>query len=283
VPGLTHTYFLRDSVVAVKVAGAWKFCDPGYPFLPFGMLYRSEQGQAALVADPKRPELVSMPVAPPEASVTRRDGTFKLAADGALEGDVRVTDTGYFAWRKREYQRQTAAQREEAAREMLERWFGASEVSEVKVAGLAPSEPLTIACRVKLRKYAQRAGQRLLIQPAFFKRGAGPRYTASERRHPVEFDNAWTEHDTLTFELPEGFSLESPEAPGGMSITGVGEYSTRMATTVDGRRLRYERRFDFGRGGHLSFPAAVYPKIKAAFDKVRELDEHMLALKQVSR
>ena len=283
VPKLTHTYFLRDSVVAVKVAGAWRFCDPGYPFLPFGMLHRSEQGQVALVADPKRPEFVSVPVAPPEASVTRREGTFRLAVDGALEGDVRVTETGYSTWRKAQYRRQTAAQREEAAREMLKRWFGASEVSEVEVAGLAPSEPLTMACRVKLTEYAQRAGQRLLIQAAFFNRGGGPRYTASERRHPVEFDNAWTEHDTLTFELPEGFSIESPGAPGGVSITGVGEYSTVMTTTADGRTLHYERRFDFGRGGHLSFPAAIYPKIKAAFDKVRELDEHMLALNRVSR
>lgn len=283
VPRLTHTYFLRDTVVAVKVAGAWKFCDPGYPFLPFGMLYDSEQGQAALVSDPKRPELVSTPVAPPEASVTRREGTFKLAADGTLEGDVRVSDTGYFAsWRKRQYRRQTGAQRTEAARDMVKRWFGASEVSSVTLAGLAPSEPLTITCRVKLPGYAQRAGQRLLVQSAFFNRGDQPRYTASERRHPVEFDNAWTEHDTVTFELPEGFSLESPEAPGGMSITGVGEYGARMAMSSDGRSLRYERRFDFGRGGHLSFPAAAYPQIKAAFDKVRELDTHTLSLKRES-
>ncbi len=283
VPNLTHTYFLRDWIVAVKVAGGWRFCDPGYPFLPFGMLYRTEQGQAALITDPKKPQLVKLPVAPPEASVTRREGTFKLGADGSLEGNVRVSDTGYFAWRKSEYRRQTAAQREEAAREMVKGWFGASEVSDVKVTGLAASEPLTISCRVKLRGYAQRAGERLLIRSGFFERGSGSRFTASERRHPVEFDNAWTEHDTLTFELPEGYSLESPEAPGGMSITGVGEYNVRLATTADGRTLHYERRFDFGRSGHLSFPAAAYPQVKAAFDKVRELDEHMLSLKRESR
>jgi len=284
VPRLTHTYFLRDSVVAVKVAGAWKFCDPGYPFLPFGLLYASEQGQAAIVTDPKRPELVSLPIAPPEASETRREGTLKLAADGTLEGDVRVSYSGYFAsWRKAQYQRQAVAQSDEAARDTLKRWFGASEVSDVKLAGLTPSDPLTIACRVKISGYAQRAGQRLLLQSAFFNRGDEPRYTASERRHPVEFDNAWLEHDTLTFELPEGFSLESPEAPGGMSISGVGEYSTRMGTSADGRTLHYERRFDFGRGGRLSFSAAAYAKIRAAFDNVRELDSHMLALKQESR
>ena len=93
----------------------------------------------------------------------------------------------------------------------------------------------------------------------------------------------WVSIANNEYAVPEGYSLESPEAPGGMAITGVGEYSTRMSATADGRTLHYERRFDFGRGGHLSFPVAAYPKIKAAFDKVRELDEHVLSLKQGSR
>ena len=39
------------------------------------------------------------------------------------------------------------------------------------------------------------------------------------------FVNAWAEHDTLSYELPQGYALESAEAPGSMSVKGVGEYA----------------------------------------------------------
>jgi hypothetical protein len=284
VPGLMNPYFLRDWVAAVKVAGAWKFCDPGYPYLPFGLLYSSEQGQAALVLDPKRPELVGVPIAPPEASESRREGTLTLAADGTLEGDVRLSYTGYSASsRKARYRRQAAAQREEAVRDAIMSSLGASEVTNIELAGLTGSGPLTIACRVKISDYAERAGQRLLLQSALFSRRNGARYSASERRHPVEFDNAWTEHDTLTYQLPEGFALEGAEQPGNITFTGVGGYTTRLATSTDGRTLIYERRFDFGRDGHLSFPVTAYPVVKEAFERVRELDGLTLSLKKAAR
>ncbi len=284
VPNLKDPYFLRDTVVAVKVGGAWSFCDPGYPFLPFGLLYSSEQGQAALIIDSKQPELVTLPIAPPEASETRREGTLTLHADGSLEGDLRLSYTGYSAlWRKSRYRRQAAAQREEAVRDAVKSAVGASEVTSITLDGLSASDPLTIACRVKIQGYAERAGQRLLLQSALFNRRDGPRYSASERRHPVEFGSAWKEQDTLTFELPAGFWLEGAEQPGKIAITGVGEYATRMTASGDGRTLYYERRFDFGRDGHLSFPATVYPAVKQAFDRVRELDGHTLSLKQETR
>jgi hypothetical protein len=48
------TYFLRTHNVAVKLKGAWTFCDPGYPYLPPDAAL-NEQGQAALIAHPKLP------------------------------------------------------------------------------------------------------------------------------------------------------------------------------------------------------------------------------------
>lgn len=284
VPSLKHSYFLRDFVAAVKVGGAWKFCDPGYPFLSFGLLYDSEQGQAALITDPDRPELVAVPIAPPDASQTRREGTLTLAADGSLEGDVRFSYSGYAAsGRKSRYRRKAESEREEAVRDAVKSALGASEVTSISLAGLTGSEPLTIACHVKISGYAEQAGQRLLVPTSLFSRRGGARYSASERRYPVEFDSAWVEHDTVTYHLPHGFAVEGAEQPGSIIIRGVGEYATSLAASGDGRTLQYERRFDFGRDGHLSFPPTAYPQLKQVFDKVRELDGQTLSLKQVAR
>jgi hypothetical protein len=143
---------------------------------------------------------------------------------------------------------------------------GASEVTDVVLDGLAGSGPLTIACRVKIPGYAQRTGQRLFLQSALFNRKAPARYSATERRHPVMLENAWAEHDSLSYELPQGYALESPEAPGGLSITGVGEYVTHMSLSADGR-TRTTSAADFGRGGNLC--SGKRHQASSRFDRLR--------------
>jgi len=277
-------YFLRVYDAAVRVKGAWRFCDPANPLLPFGMLRWNEQGQTALVTDPKHPELVTTPVAPPEASETRREGTFKLDADGTLQGQVRLSYSGHSASvRKWRYRRQSPAEREEAVRKSVKDYYGASEVAAIALDGLTSSAPLTISYELKIPGYAQRTGRRLFLQSAFFHWRDGPRYSSSERTYPVMFENAWSEKDVVNFELPLGFTLEEPEAPGGFKISDVAAYDAKMSASADNRLLRYERTFDFGRAGKLVFPASAYSGLKQAFDRLHELDNHTLALRQESR
>lgn len=277
-PGLAHPYFLSANV-AVRVGGGWRFCDPGYPFLPFGVLHAAEQGQRALVADPSRPELVPTPVAPPDASETRREGTLRLTGDGALEGEVRITYTAHAATRLRAlYRSQSAAAREEAVREEARSTLGAAEVTGIVIQGLSASSPLSVAYRLEVPAYAQPAGSRVSLRPALFQRRAVPRFSASARRYPVAFASSWSERDVIVFQLPEGFSLESPVEPGRINITGVGEYVAHTTASADGRTLRHERRFDFGRDGQLTFPPSVYPAIKRAFDSLHEMDAGTVVL-----
>ena len=276
----TDTYFLRTYSVAVKVGDTWKFCDPTSP-LPFGMLRWNEEGQATLISDPKQPQLVVTPVAPPQASLARREGRFRLRGDGTLEGEVRVSYTGHSAYdRKLRYRRQTLAEREESVRESVKNRFGGADVADIKFHGVPGTEALEVTYRVKIPGYAQRTGRRLLLQCAYFNRNDPPRYTASGRKHPLAYRNAWSEKDTVAYELPKGYGLENPTAPGVLRITDLGEYDARLALSSDRRVLMYERNFDFGRGGRLTFPVEAYPLLKQVFDQVRELDDHTIALGQ---
>jgi hypothetical protein len=277
----TDPYFLRTYSVAVKLGGAWKFFDPASPLLPFGMLQWNEQGQAALISDPKEAQLAMTPIAPPEASLASRKGIFRLTGDGTLEGDVRVAYTGQSAYdRKARYRRQSPAEREESVRESVTTRFAAAVVAGIKVEGVSGGEPLAVAYHVRIPGYAQRTERRLFLQCAYFSRNYAPRYSASERRHPVAYPNAWSEKDRVTYQLPAGYVLEKPETPGGLRIPNLGEYDARLGVSADGRGLIYERNFDFGRGGHLLFPANAYPTLKQVFDKVQELDNHTIALRQ---
>ncbi len=276
----TDPYFLRTYSVAVKVGDTWRFCDPASPLLPFGMLRWNEQGQTVLISDPKEPQLVVTPIAPPEASLARREGTFRLGADGALEGEVVVSYTGESAYGSKErYQRQSPADRQESVREDVKSRFGAAEVTNIKVEGVSGPEALRITYHVKIPSYAQRTERRLFLQCAYFARGYAPRYSASERRLPVAYPNAWSEKDTVIYELPEGYVLEKPEAPGAFKIADVGEYDARLTLSSKRPALKYERSFDFGRGGRLMFPAQAYPVLKQVFDKVQEQDDHTIVLR----
>jgi hypothetical protein len=280
-PRFLDPYFLRDDDVAVKVGKSWRFCDPSYPFLPFGILHSNEEGQAALIPDSDHPEFVKVPIAPPEASEAHREGEFELAPNGMLQGDLRLSYTGHSAeWRRSRYRRQSTAERERSVRDSVKRSLGASEVTAVVLDGLSGSQPLMITCHVEIPSYARRTGQRLLLQPALFDRNDGPRYTASERRYPVMFTNAWSERDAFVYHLPDGFSLENPRSPGKVTLPGVGEYVVRIGLSSDQRTLHYERTFDFGRAGHLTFPATAYPTLKQAFERLRELDGATLSLRQ---
>lgn len=277
----TDTYFLRTYCVAVRVGDAWIYCDPASPLLPFGMLRWNEQGQAVLISDPKQPQLVVSPIAPPEASVARREGTFRLSGDGTLEGDVRISYTGHSAYNSRlRYQRQSLADREESVRESVKSRFGAAEVTDIKLEGVSGAEALAVTYRVRIPGYAQRTERRLFFQCAYFSRNYAPRYSASERKYPVTYPNAWSEKDTVTYQLPAGYLLEKPEAPGALRIADVGEYVASLSVSSNRRVLIYERNFDFGRGGHLMFPAEAYPVLKRVFDQVQEQDNHTIALRQ---
>ena len=50
---LPNAYFIDPRNIAVNVGGTWKFFNPGYSYIPFGMLRWQEEGQQALITDPK--------------------------------------------------------------------------------------------------------------------------------------------------------------------------------------------------------------------------------------
>jgi hypothetical protein len=275
-------YFLVRHDVAVKVNGQWKFCDPASPLLPFGMLNWEEEGQNALITDPKQPLMVQTPVAEPAASLIARRGTFKLAEDGSLEGDVLQEYTGHaLIGRKLFYQKQSPEEREEAVRETVKARFGGAEVTAVKLEGVSDNlQTLKISYHVKIEDYAQRTGKRLFLKCSFFNRDLKPRYSTNDRRNPVFFNHAWSEKDTISYELPAGYSLEKAEAPQSFRAGDVAEQIVHMTINNRTHVLNLERSFLFGRGGAVAFPTATYPNLKTVFDRFQEMDDHTLIVKQ---
>jgi hypothetical protein len=282
--GFPNLYFLEPSNIAINVEGTWKFFNPGYNYLPFGMLRWQEEGEQSLVTDPKEPVWVRTPLSGPDKSKTIRRGKFKLAEDGTIEGDVMIQYTGHLAIeRKNENDGNSETEREDSLKEDIKSQMSAAEVSNIKIENVTDQvKPLVFSYHVKFPAYAQKTGKRLFLQPAFFQHGVRPMFGTSQRKYPVYFHYPWAEDDVVEIELPAGFALDSPEAPAPVSTAPISEYKPSLAITTDNKTLIYRRNFFFGGNEGILFPVASYSQLKAYFDVINQSDNHTVALKQAS-
>lgn len=281
---IPNAYFLQPSSIALRVADNWKFYNPGYNYVPLGMLRWQEEGEQALVTDPKQPVWLKTPLSDPVKSQVQRRAKLKLSNDGTLEGEVQIEYSGQFAIeRKEENDDDSATQREESLKDEVKIHLSTAEVGNIRVENVTdPVKPFVYAYHVKVPGYAQRTGKRLFLQPAFFQYGARPLFSASARQYPVYFHYPWLEDDEVTIELPQGFSLDNADAPSPFSGGPVGEYKPSIAVTKDGHTLIYKRNFFFGGGGNILFTTDAYPQLKNFFDMLNKQDNHTITLKQAA-
>jgi hypothetical protein len=280
--GIPNSYFLNPTSIAVNVGGTWKFFNPGYNYIPFGMLRWQEEGEQSLITDPKEPVWVNSPMSGPDKSVTKRRAQLKLSEDGTLEGDVTLEYTGHSAFdRKEDMDEESESQREENLKTELKGQMSGAEITNIKIENVIDHvKPLVISYHVNFPGYAQRTGKRLFLQPAFFQRGIGPLFASTGRKYPVYFHYAWTEDDVVEIEVPNGYLPDNADAPPPLVSKPVSEYKPTIAISTDNKLLVYKRSFYFGGGDMVLFPVATYTQLKTFFDIVHKEDNHSIAFKQ---
>ncbi len=283
-PALPNSYFLWPRNIAVNVGGTWKFFDPGWDYLPYGMLRWQEEGQQSLITDPKNPVWVMTPMSTHEKSLVKRTAKFKLSDDGTLEGNVRVEYSGHFAVDlKEEIDEESEVQREESLREQIKSQMSTAQIADIKIENVTDhSKPLVYSYRLRFSGYATRTGKRLFLQPAFFQHGQKPEFASANRKYPVYFHFPWSESDEVEFNLPKGYALDNADAPAGFASGEISAYKPSLAASADGSLLVYKRSFFFGGGGGILYPVASYTNVKNYFDTVHKQDSHSIALKQTA-
>jgi hypothetical protein len=280
--GLLNSYFIAPQNIAVNVGGTWKFFNPGLNYVPYGMLRWQEEGEQALITDPKQPVWVETPMSEPDKSKINRQAKLKLLDDGTLEGDVRVEYTGHLAFeRKEDIDEKSESEREQDLKDELKSQISAAEITNIKIENVTDNvNPLVYSYHVKFPGYAQRTGKRLFLQPAFFQHGVEPLFATASRKYEVYFHYPWAEDDRVDIDLPAGYALDNADSPAPFGSGKISEYKPSLAITSDGKTLVYKRTFFFGGGGNVLFPVATYPQLKAYFDQLHQQDGHTIALKQ---
>jgi hypothetical protein len=279
--GRPTTYFLHSFSVAVKLDEKWTFFDPATPYLERGMLRWQEEAGQALISDPKGGFFAPTQASQPSQSKRERRATFKLLDSGSLEGTVQCTYTGHVAHIHRlRFEDMTPAQQEEDWKESIQARLSTAEISGFEVQNLTETEkPVIVRHKITVPGYANRTGKRFLVQPAFFQRNVAPRFSESKRKWDLYWDCAWAEDDEVVIEMPEGWELDEPVAPASSKLGEVGNYAVEVRKTIDGRKLIYRRRFEWGRDNKLLIHASAYAAVKKVFDFIQEQDGYTVALK----
>jgi Domain of Unknown Function with PDB structure (DUF3857)/Transglutaminase-like superfamily len=281
---LPNSYFVDPANIAVNMSGTWKFFNPGYNYVPLGMLRWQEEGEEALITDPKQPIWVQTPLSPPEKSQTKRRANLTLSEDGTLEGDVRLEFYGQFAIeRKEENDDDSESQREESLKEEVKSRLSTAELTGIKIENVTdPVKPFIYSYHLRVPGYAQRTGKRLFLQPAFFQHGNSPLFAQADRKYPIYFHYPWSENDEVAINLPPGYTLENAEAPASFGSGNISDYKPSLAVSTDGKFLVYKRTFFFGGNGLLIYPVTSYGQLRGYFDMLYKQDNHTVSLKQTA-
>jgi hypothetical protein len=174
-------------------------------------------------------------------------------------------------------------QREDTLRENIKAQMSTAELTNIKVENITdPNKPFTYTYHVRVPGYAQRTGKRLFLQPGFFKHGARPLFSTSDRKQPVFFHYAWSESEDIEIALPSGFTLDNADAPASVTpqmTQNIAGQTFKLGVSKDGRALFYHRDFFFGGGGQVYYSVVNYPALKRLFDVFQQNDEHTITLK----
>ena len=281
-----NDYFIRTVIIAAKIGDKWQFFDLSNRNLPFGMIVWTVEDQEALISDANEPFWEKTSVATAAQSNQKRTAKLRLSDDGSLEGDVRIEFTGHLADYYREYNDDDSpAEREKYLTEMLKAQIGnAAEVTNIYIENLEDTEkPFVYSFKIRVPAYAERTGKRIFLRPNIFKRNTNALFIAGKRKYDVFFEYAWSEDDSITIELPKGYSPENMDSPRPVrDEKSGGAHETKISVSDDKRTLAYERKFSFGKPGALTIYQFYYSGIKGLFESFHTADSHSLILREDS-
>lgn len=275
--------FLHNAGIGVRVGDDWKYLDPGTPYLGYGDMFWHDQNAVGMLIGATGHSWIKPSMTAIEKSLSKRKGKFKLLEDGTLEGEVRLEYTGNSAVSRREggYQDSLDKREKELENELKQR-ISTAEISKLSVENFDDSsKPLTYIFNVRVPNYAQKTGKRLFLQPGFFEYGSEPVFSSATRTNNIYFPYPWSEDDTVEIDLPKNFSLDNADAPGVVSDPQkIGFLKIEVRVDKAANFLAYQRKFHFGGGDKILFPANVYQPLKNLFDAFHKADTHTITLKQ---
>jgi hypothetical protein len=280
VPDRRRRFFVRDwtsqrqidsVIAAVNLNGKDMYLEPGTRFCPYGFVRWNHTLIDALKLDRKGGAFIKAPPMGYDKSVTGRTANMTLSEDGTLKGNIVLEFKGAEALEHR----LDAIDRDEAGRKKdledeLKQWLPTGTVVKMAMArGWEDGDaPLVARFDVEVPNYATLAGKRLLIPAFLFQSRENQAFAHAQRKYPLYFPYPFTDNDTVTLQVPSGFTPESIPAAQDAKLGNTARYQN--VSNFDGIRFVSQRQLAFN---GIYFDLDKYSELKSFFGKVQAGDE----------
>jgi hypothetical protein len=219
--------------------------DPTDEVTPVGLIRSELQGGYGNIANGENSQVLRMPVLPPEAEGLSRKGTFTLAADGTLTGDVREQFIGDDATSERWFIKDTDSRQ---MHEELEKGLG-SDLPGLSFKGFEFSgtseldHPLSLDLHLAVAGYAHPSGPLLLLRPRIL--GSHAHFVpdvmeGKDRVYPIEIGHPGHWSDSFDVAIPDGYVIDDVPNPVDVDLDFA---SYHASVSAQGKVLHYQSEY----------------------------------------
>lgn len=240
---------------------------------PCGYLGRFIEGRKVLMIKPEGGKLTTTPLLQSDQNFQLRHAKVEIKTDGTMQADVKTRHTGY------QYDNVSSLfemSKEDQEKALLDDMSIAGAVLnsfayEVKKTRI-PQAVETI--NFSSPKYTTKTGTRLFIPMNILNQRKSAPDKVENRKMPVEQEYSYHDIDSIVFQLPKGYQVET--TPKGKTLsTEYGEY--KSSVTVENGQAVYFREIKVKRG---TWPKENYPSLIDFYTAVVSADKAKLVLKE---
>lgn len=219
--------------------------DPTDEWTPVGLIRGDLQGAYGNIADGENSQVLEMPVLGPDVGGVTRTGSFTLADNGEIQGEIHERRTGDDALRERISIKETDTKE---LREEIERRLGTDlpglTFKDYQFAAIQDlDKPLDLTLKISSANYAHSAGPLLLLRPRVMGSHAHSVPDVMEgkpRLYPIELGHPGTWRDSFDITLPAGYAVDDAPEPVNVDVVFA---SYKSQVTSKGNTLHYESEY----------------------------------------
>ena len=219
--------------------------DPTDEVTPVGLIRSELQGAWGNISNGEYSQALRMPVLPPDAAGLSRKGTFTLAADGTLTGDISEQFVGDEATFERAFLKYNDSREQH---EKLEKGLG-SELPGLSFKGFEFSgaadldRPLNLDLHLSATGYAHSSGPLLLLRPRIYGshiHSVPDVMEGKTREYPIELGHPGRWRDSYDIAIPDGYVVDDVPNPVNVDVDFA---SYHASVSARGKVLHYESEY----------------------------------------
>lgn len=270
---------LSDEIAIVNVNGKDQYFDPGERYCEFGKLDWVHQQMMGIRQTDDGTQVAEVPSGAYTDNATLRTGDLTLAADGAVQGQIRIAMTGVEALRWRQYalSHDEEATKKAFEKEVQERVPAGVQVKMNHFLGLTDSTTNLMAILDVSGNMGTATGKRVFVPASFFEASEKPLFPAEQRENPIDLHFPFIARDEITLTLAPGLSVDSVPSNASIPYPQMADYQTAYG----GKGTIYKQVRLLALANTI-YKTTEYPQLRTFFQKIGAQDQQQLVLDRVA-